>query len=204
MANGPPPPAPLDYAAIEARIDAALRQHVPEAFRVKKLDRARGWLLEKVAPAAGEWPNQDYGLWVTEDEQWIVATFGNHQVRSGYTPPLSNRTLFQRDDHMCMYCGLSFGARNLSRDHVTPVSQGGLDLWTNVVTACTRCNNHKAGQTPEQADMELLAVPFAPTHAEYIYLQGRNVLADQMAFLRAHFPRSSPLRERVQRSIRPS
>ncbi|MCB1725042.1 MAG: HNH endonuclease [Chromatiaceae bacterium] len=134
----------------------------------------------------------------------IVATFGNHQVRSGYTPPLSNRTLFQRDDHMCMYCGLSFGARNLSRDHVTPVSQGGLDLWTNVVTACTRCNNHKAGQTPEQADMELLAVPFAPTHAEYIYLQGRNVLADQMAFLRAHFPRSSPLRERVQRSIRPS
>ena len=134
----------------------------------------------------------------------IVATFGNHQVRSGYTPTLSNRTLFQRDDHMCMYCGLSFGARNLSRDHVTPVSQGGLDLWTNVVTACTRCNNHKAGQTPEQADMELLAVPFAPTHAEYIYLQGRNVLADQMAFLRAHFPRSSPLRERVQRSIRPS
>lgn len=133
----------------------------------------------------------------------IVATFGNHQVRSGYTPPLSNRTLFQRDDHMCMYCGLSFGARNLSRDHVTPVSQGGLDLWTNVVTACTRCNNHKAGQTPEQADMELLAVPFAPTHAEYIYLQGRNVLADQMAFLRAHFP-LEPAQERVQRSIRPS
>lgn len=45
--------------------------------------------------------------------------------------------------------------------------------------------------------MQLLAIPFAPTHAEYIYLQGRHVLADQMAFLRAHFPRSSPLRERI-------
>jgi len=45
--------------------------------------------------------------------------------------------------------------------------------------------------------MQLLAVPFLPTHAEYIYLQGRRVLADQMEFLRAHFPRSSPLRERL-------
>ena len=85
----------------------------------------------------------------------------------------------------------------MSRDHVTPISQGGLDTWNNVVTACRRCNNHKAGYTPEQAGMQLLAVPFVPTHAEYIYLQGRRVLADQMKFLRAHFPRSSPLRERL-------
>ena len=129
----------------------------------------------------------------------IVATYGNHQLRASYTPPLSNRTLFQRDDHLCLYCGQTFSERQLSRDHVTPISKGGLNLWTNVVTACVRCNNHKAGRTPEQADMELLAVPFAPTHAEYIYLQGRNVLVDQMEFLRAHFPRCSPLRERLQR-----
>ena len=45
--------------------------------------------------------------------------------------------------------------------------------------------------------MELLAVPFTPTHAEYIYLQGRRVLADQMEFLLAHFPRSSPLHKRL-------
>ena len=127
----------------------------------------------------------------------IIATHGNHQMRDSYTPPLSNRTLFQRDDHLCLYCGERFAHRLLSRDHVTPISQGGINQWTNVVTACTRCNNHKAGRTPEQAGMELLAIPFAPTHAEYIYLQGRNVLADQMEFLRAHFPRTSPLRERL-------
>lgn len=46
--------------------------------------------------------------------------------------------------------------------------------------------------------MQLIAVPFAPTHAEYVYLRGRRILADQMAFLTAHFPRKSPLRERVQ------
>jgi 5-methylcytosine-specific restriction endonuclease McrA len=126
----------------------------------------------------------------------IVATHGNHRLRDSYVPPLSNRTLFQRDDHLCLYCGDRFRPRDLSRDHVTPISQGGSNRWNNVVSACVRCNNHKAGRTPEEAGMQLLAIPFVPTHAEFIYLQGRNVLADQMAFLRAHFPRSSPLRER--------
>jgi hypothetical protein len=88
--------------------------------------------------------------------------------------------------------------RDLSRDHVTPVSQGGVDRWSNVVTACKRCNNHKAGRTPEQAGMELLAIPFVPTHAEYVYLQGKRILTDQMDFLLAHFPRNSPLRARIE------
>jgi 5-methylcytosine-specific restriction endonuclease McrA len=131
----------------------------------------------------------------------IIATLGQHhaltKLRDDYVPPLSNRTLFQRDDHMCMYCGNRFSGRHLSRDHVRPSSKGGADQWRNVVTACVRCNNFKAGRTPEDARMELLAVPFTPTHAEYIYLMGRNVLADQMEFLRAHFPRSSPLHERI-------
>ncbi len=133
----------------------------------------------------------------------IIATHGIHHAlnkhQEDYMPPLSNRTLFQRDDHMCMYCGQRFSARHLSRDHVRPSSKGGADHWRNVVTACVRCNNYKAGRSPEDAGMELLAVPFAPTHAEYIFLMGRNVLADQMQFLRAHFPRASPLHRRLAR-----
>ena len=131
----------------------------------------------------------------------IIATHGIHHAlnkqRDDYAPPLSNRTLFQRDDHMCMYCGQRFSPRHLSRDHVRPTSKGGEDTWGNVVTACVRCNNYKAGRSPEDAGMELLAVPFTPTHAEYIYLMGRHVLVDQMQFLRAHFPRSSPLHRRI-------
>ncbi len=133
----------------------------------------------------------------------IIATYGIHhalnKLQEDYVPPLSNRTLFQRDDHICMYCGQRFSPRHLSRDHVRPSSKGGQDQWNNVVTACVRCNNHKAGRSPEDAGMELLAVPFTPTHAEYIYLMGRNVLADQMQFLRAHFPRTSPLHRRLDR-----
>ena len=74
--------------------------------------------------------------------------------------------------------------------------RGGKDTWTNVVTACRRCNNLKAWRTPEQAQLQLIAVPFTPSYAEYIYLKGRRVLADQMEYLLAHFPRSSPLHAR--------
>lgn len=141
------------------------------------------------------------GLRSHVDVHSIIATEGNHhallKARSRYTPPLNNPALFRRDAHLCLYCGQRFRHSDLSRDHVRPISQGGQDFWNNVVTACKRCNNHKAGRTPEQAGMQLLAVPFTPTHAEYIYLQGRRVLADQMEFLLAHFPRTSPLHERL-------
>ena len=74
---------------------------------------------------------------------------------------------------------------------------GGGDTWNNVATACRRCNNYKGCRTPEQAAMQLVAVPFTPTYAEYIYLKGRRVLADQMKYLLAHIPRSSPLHARL-------
>jgi 5-methylcytosine-specific restriction endonuclease McrA len=136
----------------------------------------------------------------------IIATRGHSHaaVRAGrlYSPPLSNEALFARDGRLCLYCGQQFPARELSRDHVKPLSGGGFDDWKNVVTACKRCNNHKAGRTPEEAGMKLLAIPFIPTHAEYVYLRGRRVLADQMEFLLAHVPRNSPLRERIARKLR--
>lgn len=136
----------------------------------------------------------------------IIATHGHgaaYPARDAYTPPLNNHTLFRRDADLCLYCGDHFLVVELSRDHVTPLSRGGRDVWTNVVTACRRCNNHKAGRTPEQAGMQLLAVPFQPTYAEYIYLKGRRVLADQMEYLLAHFPRRSPLHARLS-SVRRS
>ena len=131
----------------------------------------------------------------------IIATIGTGQGlrvdRDRYVPPLNNRTLFKRDANLCLYCATQFPTRDLTRDHITPLSQNGLDVWNNVATACRRCNNHKGGRTPEQAAMQLVAVPFTPTYAEYIYLKGRRVLADQMQYLLAHIPRTSPLHARL-------
>lgn len=135
------------------------------------------------------------------DVNSIIATHGTSQSlsrnRDKYIPPLNNRTLFKRDANLCLYCAMRFPTRDLTRDHITPISQGGGDTWNNVATACRRCNNYKGGRTPEQAAMQLIAVPFTPTYAEYIYLKGRRVLADQMQYLLAHIPRSSPLHARL-------
>lgn len=131
----------------------------------------------------------------------IIATHGTNQSlyknRDKFIPPLNNRTLFNRDANLCLYCATRFSDGMLTRDHITPLSQGGVDVWTNVASACRRCNNHKGGRTPEQAGMELIAVPFSPTYAEYIYLKGRRVLVDQMQYLLAHIPRTSPLHARL-------
>mgnify|MGYP001811838658 FL=1 len=131
----------------------------------------------------------------------IIATHGTSKSlsksRDKYVPPLNNRTLFKRDANLCLYCGMRFMTRDLTRDHITPVSRGGLDTWNNVATACRRCNNYKGGRLPQEAAMELIAVPFTPNYAEYIYLKGRRVLTDQMEYLLAHIPRSSPLHARL-------
>jgi len=172
-----------------------------EAVRLITLDQVSYSLGARLFTIHGG-INAISGLQSTVDVNAILATVGHHPLKhlfhESYVPPLSNKALFRRDQNLCLYCGQTFPQFLLSRDHVNPLSHGGKDTWGNVVTACKRCNNHKAGRTPEQARMQLLAIPFSPTHAEYIYLQGRQILADQMEFLLAHFPRKSVLRQRVE------
>jgi len=109
-------------------------------------------------------------------------------------PPLSNRELFLRDEHLCMYCGRQFPGNLLTRDHLVPLSRGGVDCWSNVVAACRGCNHSKGSRTPDEAGMSLLAVPYVPNRAEYLVLSNRRILADQMEFLRKRFRRTSRLR----------
>ena len=173
-------------------------------------DAVRLLVLEQVSYALGSvlytlhgGINALTGHRTTVEVNAILATHGAHPGGSNfyhrYTPPLSNRALFRRDQNLCLYCGGRFRDGDLSRDHVKPLAASGEDTWANVVTACKRCNNHKGSRTPEQAGMQLLAIPFVPTHAEYVYLQGRRILADQMDFLVQHFPRNSVLRRRLER-----
>lgn len=109
-------------------------------------------------------------------------------------PPLTNRELFHRDRCICAYCGHEHQPARLTRDHVRPVSRGGVDSWMNVVTACRNCNQRKGANTPEEARMMLLYAPYVPNKAEYLILSNRSILIDQMDFLALHLPRQSRLR----------
>ncbi|MFC4729668.1 HNH endonuclease [Coralloluteibacterium thermophilus] len=120
----------------------------------------------------------------------IVAARGHARAKAlNPAPALTNPALFARDGHLCMYCGNDFSRGQLTRDHVKPISQGGRDVWENVVSACFACNSRKGGRTPQQAHMPLLAVPYRPSWVEHLILSNRHILADQMAFLRSHLPR---------------
>lgn len=121
----------------------------------------------------------------------ILAARGRAHARAlDPTPTLTNPALFARDAHLCMYCGCDGRRHALTRDHVVPTSRGGKDIWENVVSACIACNSRKGGRTPQQAGMPLLAVPFRPSWVEHLILSNRHILADQMAFLRAHLPKN--------------
>ena len=124
----------------------------------------------------------------------IIAARGHARSRAiDPTPNLTNAALFARDAHICLYCGQHGHRPVLTRDHVMPLSKGGLDVWENVVTACFHCNSRKSDRTPQQAGMPLLAVPFRPSWIEHLILSNRNILADQMAFLKAQLPKRSRL-----------
>lgn len=118
----------------------------------------------------------------------IIAVKGEYKRRYRYnTPPLTNRELFRRDKHTCLYCGREWRDSMLTRDHILPISRGGRDHWRNVVTACKRCNTRKGSLTPDEAHMPLLAIPYVPNLAEYLALHNRRILGDQMEFLKMQF-----------------
>ena len=125
----------------------------------------------------------------------IIAARGHARAQGlSPTPALTNPALFARDQQLCLYCGQEIRRQHLTRDHVVPLSHGGKDIWENVVAACFHCNSRKGGRTPQQAHMPLLAVPYRPSWVEHLILSNRNILADQMAFLKNHLPKHRPKR----------
>lgn len=114
----------------------------------------------------------------------IIAVADRSRRYTHGVPLLTNRTLFHRDHNLCLYCGDIFSPNQLTRDHIMPASRGGETTWENCVTACRDCNQAKDARTPEEAGMKLLAVPYTPNLAEYLIMQNRKILADQMEFLK--------------------
>lgn len=80
----------------------------------------------------------------------------------------SRENIFLRDNYTCQYCGVLFSRNNLTYDHVIPKSRwdyknGSPTSWTNITTACLRCNFKKGDKTPKEANMHLLSLPNIPS-----------------------------------------
>ena len=119
---------------------------------------------------------------------------------------VTNTFLFARDGYRCMYCGRHrSGLKSrefLTRDHVTPISLGGINSWENVVTACSTCNNRKANHLPDECGLHPLRPPTEPNYVELVWAVRRvtDVQAKYIAMfygeevLRALQRHSSPAR----------
>lgn len=95
--------------------------------------------------------------------------------------------VYIRDAFTCQYCGDELPAKQLTLDHVVPVSKKGAKSWTNVVTACRECNQRKANRTPDQANMPLRTVPRAPQWLPVVQVELRpgQVPAAWLQYLRS-------------------
>ena len=89
-----------------------------------------------------------------------------HYKHIPYKGVLLNRAnLFRRDRGQCQYCG---STKQLTIDHVIPRSKGGKTSWTNLVTACNRCNVFKGDKTLEQVGMQLRTELFVPSLSYFL------------------------------------
>lgn len=100
--------------------------------------------------------------------QWLrlkvpeVIALTNYDRQPTNVVAFSRRNVFKRDNFTCQYCGCRPGSEELTIDHVTPRSHGGVSSWSNCVLACVDCNHRKADRTPERAGMPLKKQPVRP------------------------------------------
>lgn len=84
----------------------------------------------------------------------IMATRSEHAARPG-RESLSKRLgkvarqIKARDGGCCVYCGRNAeqSGAHMHLDHLTPKNHGGLDLASNLVVSCRRCNDTRKDMT---------------------------------------------------------
>ena len=103
---------------------------------------------------------------------------------------VTNTFLFARDHYRCQYCGrpqVVLRTREcLTRDHLVPLSRGGTNAWTNVVTACSSCNARKGNHLPDESGMHPLHAPVEP-HFVHLAWAVRRLTTIQSKYIRLFY-----------------
>ncbi len=103
---------------------------------------------------------------------------------------VTNTFLFARDEYTCQYCGrTAFDLKPreaLTRDHLIPLSRGGSNEWTNVVTACSSCNTRKSNRMPSEIGMHPLHAPVEP-HFVHLSWAVRKLTPTQVRYIRMFY-----------------
>ena len=103
---------------------------------------------------------------------------------------VTNTFLFARDNYRCQFCGRTQADLRqrecLTRDHLVPLSRGGTNAWTNVLTACSSCNTRKGNLLPEEVGMHPLRAPHEP-HFVHLSWAVRRLTRTQAKYIRLFY-----------------
>ena len=80
--------------------------------------------------------------------------------------PLTRKNIIKRDNFICQYC--SKYTKDITIDHIIPKDKNGRDTWTNLVSACNKCNLKKGNKLLSQTNMKLLKKPNKPSHIYHL------------------------------------
>lgn len=88
-------------------------------------------------------------------------------------PKFCRRSIFLRDRYCCQFCGKEFPPSELTFDHVIPRAAGGKTEWSNILTACVRCNVAKRDRPAQWSarkgsGLRPLKAPYQPSTVELL------------------------------------
>jgi 5-methylcytosine-specific restriction endonuclease McrA len=118
--------------------------------------------LEKVHVL--EW----YDDWIVRSSSWETRVPAVIMLKDMYkrrrSPRFSKYNVHLRDMFVCQYCNLQFPQKELTLDHVQPISKGGRTSWDNIVSACNPCNSRKGNKL----NIKPKVAPYQPTYYELV------------------------------------
>ena len=109
-----------------------------------------------------------YDDWIVSSPTWETRVPAvimlKQQQRKRRKPRFSKVNLYIRDLYTCQYCDIQLIKKELTLDHVIPLSKGGRTSWENIVAACMPCNTRKGNKTAMKPKRE----PYAPDYYDLV------------------------------------
>jgi 5-methylcytosine-specific restriction endonuclease McrA len=95
----------------------------------------------------------------------------------------SKRTICERDEWACQYCGIELTLRTATIDHVVPRCEGGKTTFENTVASCFPCNNKKGPKLLKHTSLKLRNYPERPSHQNYRLYLGSYIQPEWTQYL---------------------
>jgi 5-methylcytosine-specific restriction endonuclease McrA len=140
----------------EARDNDPIRQEKRKAYahqyyldnRDKIIERSCDWWANRT-PKQRKEHNELVMRRYHRDDKWRLRL----RIRDAWQRAGGNFTrdewieVLEEYDYRCAYCG---SKEDITIDHAIPISKGGLNIKSNIVPACHKCNSKKKDRTPEE------------------------------------------------------